>query len=107
MGVPAITVQELKKMMDRGDAFVLVDVREPHEVAISQLPASLKIPLGSLPGNVSKLSTADAIVVHCRSGARSARAVQFLMASGFGKVWNLTGGIDLWAVEIDPTVPRY
>ena len=107
MGVPAITVQDLKAKMDKGEAFVLVDVREPQELAISQLPGSLKIPLGSLPANVNKLSTADAIVVHCRTGARSAKAVEFLMASGFRKVWNLTGGIDRWAVEIDPTVARY
>jgi molybdopterin/thiamine biosynthesis adenylyltransferase/rhodanese-related sulfurtransferase len=107
MGVPAITVQELKEKMDKGDAFVLVDVREPQEIAISQLPGSLKIPLGSLPANVNKLSTADAIVVHCRTGGRSAKAVEFLMTAGFRKVWNLTGGIDRWAVDIDPTVPRY
>jgi molybdopterin/thiamine biosynthesis adenylyltransferase/rhodanese-related sulfurtransferase len=107
MGVPAITVQELKAKMDQGDTFVLVDVREPHEIAISQLPGSVKIPLGTLPANVNKLSTADDIVIHCRSGARSAKAVQFLMDAGFRRVWNLTGGIDLWAVEIDPTVPRY
>jgi sulfur-carrier protein adenylyltransferase/sulfurtransferase len=107
MDVPAITVQELKEKMDKGAPFVLVDVREPHEIAISKLPGSLKIPLGTLPVNVNKLSTADDIVVHCRTGVRSARAVQFLMSSGFRKVWNLTGGIDRWAVEIDPTVPRY
>jgi molybdopterin/thiamine biosynthesis adenylyltransferase/rhodanese-related sulfurtransferase len=107
MGVPAITVQELKAKMDEGDAFVLVDVREPQEFTISKLPGSLKIPLGTLPANVNKLSTADAIVVHCRTGVRSAKAVEFLMAAGFRKVWNLTGGIDRWAVEIDPTVPRY
>jgi molybdopterin/thiamine biosynthesis adenylyltransferase/rhodanese-related sulfurtransferase len=107
MGVPAITVQELKEKMDKGDALVLVDVREPHEIAISELPGSVKIPLGTLSSNVNKLSTADDIVVHCRTGARSARAVQFLMSAGFRKVWNLTGGIDRWAVEIDPTVPRY
>ena len=107
MGVPAITVQELKEKMDKGDPFVLVDVREPHEIAISQLPGSVKIPLGTLPVNVNKLSTADDIVVHCRTGVRSARAVQFLMSAGFKKVWNLTGGIDRWAVEIDPSVPRY
>ena len=107
MGVPAITVQELKRKMDGGDTFVLVDVREPHEIAISELPGSVKIPLGTLPMNVNKLSTADDIVIHCRTGARSAKAVQFLMSAGFRKVWNLTGGIDRWAVEIDPGVPRY
>lgn len=107
MGIPSMTVRELKEKMDRGDAFVLVDVREPHEIAISRLPGSVKIPLGGLPANVNKLSTADEIVVHCRTGARSAKAVQFLMDAGFRKVKNLTGGIDRWAVEIDPTVPRY
>jgi len=107
MGVPAITVAELKEKMDRGDAFVLVDVREPHEIAISSLPDSVKIPLGGLPANVHTLSTADEIVVHCRTGMRSAKAVQFLMDAGFRKVWNLAGGIDRWAVEIDPSVPRY
>ena len=107
MGVPSITVQELKGKMDKGDAFVLVDVREPHEIAISQLPGSIKIPLGTLPGSVNKLSTADEIVIHCRTGVRSAQAVQFLMNAGFRKVRNLTGGIDQWAVEIDPAVPRY
>jgi len=100
-------VQELKEKMDRGDAFVLVDVREPHEIAISRLPGSVKIPLGSLPANVNRLSTADDIVVHCRTGVRSAKAVQFLMSAGFGRVRNLTGGIDRWAVEVDPSVPRY
>jgi len=107
MGVPAITVQALKEKIDKGDSFVLVDVREPHEIAISQLPGSVKIPLGTLPVNVNRLSTADDIVVHCRTGVRSAKAVQFLMSAGFKKVWNLAGGIDRWAVEIDPTVPRY
>jgi len=107
MGVLAITVQELKAKMDKGDPFVLVDVREPQEYAISQLPGSVGIPLGTLPMNVNRLSTADDIVVYCRTGVRSARAVQFLMSTGFRRVWNLAGGIDRWAVEIDPTVPRY
>ncbi len=106
-GVPVITVQELKKMMDDGDPFVLVDVREPHESAISELPGSVKIPLGTLPANLNKLSTADEIVVHCRLGISSARAVQFLMDAGFRKVRSLTGGINRWAAEIDPTLPRY
>ena len=107
MGVLAITVQELKAKMDKGDPFVLVDVREPQEYAISQLPGSVGIPLGTLPMNVNRLSTADDIVVYCRTGVRSARAVQFLMSTGFRRVWNLAGGIDRWAVEIDPIVPRY
>src|SRR6185503_19591322 len=75
--IPEVTVQELKAMRDRGDDFVLVDVREPHEIAICAFPESVKIPLGTLPQNVNKLSTADEIVVHCKMGGRSAKAVQF------------------------------
>jgi adenylyltransferase/sulfurtransferase len=105
--IPAITVQELKDMRDRGDDFVLVDVREPHEFAISAFSESVKIPLGTLPQNLNKLSTADEIVVHCKMGGRSARAVQFLRESGFKKVRNLVGGIDRWAQEIEPGMPRY
>jgi len=86
---------------------VLVDVREPHEIEISSFPESVKIPLGKLPERVNELSSADEIVVHCKSGARSAKAVQFLRDAGFKKVRNLAGGINRWAEKIDPTVPRY
>jgi sulfur-carrier protein adenylyltransferase/sulfurtransferase len=105
--VPALTVEELKAKLDRGDDFVLVDVREPHEVAICSIPGSLPIPLGKLPESLSRLSTADEIVVHCKMGGRSAKAVKLLLDSGFRKVRNLTGGIDRWAEKIDTTVPRY
>nr|MDQ5873480.1 molybdopterin-synthase adenylyltransferase MoeB [Acidobacteriota bacterium] len=81
--IPEITVQDLKAMRDRSDDFVLVDVREPHEFAICALPESVKIPLGTLPQNLNKLSTADEIVVHCKMGGRSAKAVQFLRDAGF------------------------
>jgi sulfur-carrier protein adenylyltransferase/sulfurtransferase len=106
-GIPEISVEDLKAMRERGDDFVLVDVREPHEIAICAFPESLKIPLGTLPQRVNELSTADEIVVHCKSGARSAKAVQFLRETGFVKVRNLAGGINRWAERIDPSVPRY
>jgi sulfur-carrier protein adenylyltransferase/sulfurtransferase len=106
-GIPEITVHDLKAMRDRGDDFVLVDVREPHEFAICAFPESVKIPLGTLPQNLNKLSTADEIVVHCKMGGRSAKAVQFLRDAGFRKVRNLAGGIDRWAAEIEPKMPRY
>jgi adenylyltransferase/sulfurtransferase len=105
--VPEITVEELHALRDRQDPFVLVDVREPHEVAISSFPESVKIPLGTLPQNLNRLSTADEIVVHCRTGVRSAKAVQLLRQSGFQKVRNLVGGINRWAERIDPTMPKY
>ena len=106
-GVPEITVEEFKARRDRGSATVLVDVREPHEWAISQFPESLKIPLGSLTQSLNRLSTADEIVVHCRTGGRSAKAVEILREAGFRKVWNLAGGINLWAERIDPRMAKY
>ena len=107
MSAPAITVGELKSRRDRGESFTLVDVREPHEWAISDLPDSVKIPLGTLPGKLGELPKDAEIVVYCRSGARSANAVQFLRQKGYDKVYNLAGGINLWAEQIDPTMARY
>jgi len=106
-GVPEISVEELATMRDRREDFVLVDVREPHEFQICAFPESVKIPLGTLPENLHRLSTADAIVVHCKTGGRSAKAVQLLRGAGFRKVRNLAGGINRWAERIDPSMPRY
>ena len=105
--VPEISVEDLKAMRERGDRFVLVDVREAHEWPIADLPDSVKIPLGTLPQNLGKLSKDDEIVVYCRSGARSGNAVQFLQRSGYGKAKNLAGGINRWAERIDPTLAKY
>jgi len=105
--VPEITVEDLKARRDRGESFVLVDVREPHEHAISDLPDSVKIPLATLPHSLSKLSPEDEIVVYCRSGARSGQAVGFLRQRGFSKSFNLAGGINLWAERVDPSLPKY
>jgi adenylyltransferase/sulfurtransferase len=105
--IPEISVEELKAMRDRGDAFVLVDVREPHEWPIADLADSVKIPLGTLPQNLGKLSKDDEIVVYCRSGARSGNAVQFLQRQGFEKAKNLAGGILRWADAIEPSMPKY
>ena len=104
---PEISVEDLKAMRDRGDRFVLVDVREAHEWPIADLPDSIKIPLATLPQNLGKLSKDDDIVVYCRSGARSGSAVQFLQRSGYAKAKNLVGGINRWAERIDPTLTRY
>jgi sulfur-carrier protein adenylyltransferase/sulfurtransferase len=105
--VPSITVEELKKEQDRGEKVTLVDVREPHEWAISEFPGSVKIPLGALPQRFRELSSDANLVVYCRSGSRSAQAVQFLLASGFAKARNLTGGINRWAESIDPSMRKY
>jgi adenylyltransferase/sulfurtransferase len=105
--VPEISVEDLKEKRERGDRFVLVDVREAHEWPIADLPDSVKIPLGTLPQSLGKLSKDDEIVVYCRSGARSGNAVQFLQRSGYEKAKNLAGGINRWAERIDPTLPKY
>jgi sulfur-carrier protein adenylyltransferase/sulfurtransferase len=105
--LPEVSVEQVKAMRDGGAPLVLVDVREPREWAISDLPGSVKIPLGTLPQSLAKLSKEDDIVVYCRTGGRSGNAVQFLRQQGFEKAKNLVGGINRWAERIDPTMPRY
>jgi adenylyltransferase/sulfurtransferase len=105
--VPSMTVEELKRRIDARDELLIVDVREPHEARICALPGAVNIPLGVLPESVNRLTGAGEIVVHCKTGARSARAVRFLMDSGFRGVSNLAGGIERWASVIDPSMPRY
>jgi sulfur-carrier protein adenylyltransferase/sulfurtransferase len=98
---------EVKAKIDRGDPFVLIDVREPHEYQICRIPNAKLIPLGDLPKRVNELNSADEIVAHCKSGMRSAKAVEFLKQAGFRKVRNMRGGILAWSDKVDPTVPKY
>jgi molybdopterin/thiamine biosynthesis adenylyltransferase/rhodanese-related sulfurtransferase len=105
--VPEISPVEMKKWMDEQRPFVLVDVREPHEFQICSIPGSTLIPLGDVPKRMNELNSADEIVVHCRSGMRSAKAVEFLMQSGFRKIHNLKGGVLAWSDQVDPSVPKY
>jgi adenylyltransferase/sulfurtransferase len=116
--LPSLTVEELRDRLasmadgrggddDRRGALVLLDVREPHEVEIAAFADSLRIPLAALAENLHRLDSRHEIVVHCKVGGRSAKAVELLQAAGFGKVWNLAGGIDRWAERIDPTMARY
>ena len=106
-GIPEIGPREVKKMIDEKQPFVLVDVREPHEFQICRIPGSTLIPLGEIPKRMHELDSASDIVVHCRSGQRSARAVEFLMKAGFQKIHNLKGGILAWSDQVDPSVPKY
>ena len=106
-GLAEMTVKELKARMDRKDAFVLVDVREPSEYEIAQIPGARLIPLGDVAVRANELDTADDIIVHCRSGVRSAKAIQVLKQLGFKKLTNVKGGILAWSDEIDPSVPKY
>jgi molybdopterin/thiamine biosynthesis adenylyltransferase/rhodanese-related sulfurtransferase len=104
--VPEITPRELKTRLDRGDDIFILDVREPHEYQICNLGGRL-IPLGELPRRAAELDSSREIVAHCRSGKRSADAVEFLRQAGFRKIWNLKGGILAWSDEVDPSVPKY
>jgi len=104
--IPEIQPEELKRRLDaREDIFVL-DVREPHEYQIVNLKGRL-IPLGDLPTRIHELDSSREIVVHCKSGMRSAKAVDFLRKSGFKRASNLTGGILAWADRIDRSLPKY
>lgn len=101
-----MTVEELKRRLDAGDNIFLLDVREPHEYQIANLGGHL-IPLNDLPKRVGELDSNREIVVHCKMGGRSAKAVDFLRQSGFGSVHNLAGGITAWSDRVDPKVPKY
>jgi len=85
----------------------LLDVREPHELEISALPGAVNIPLGSLAARLPELDSAQEMVVFCKTGVRSSRALELLVSAGFKKVKNLRGGINAWAREVDPDLPIY
>ncbi|MEM9665834.1 MAG: rhodanese-like domain-containing protein [Bacteroidota bacterium] len=106
--LPEKTVHDLKAMMDDGTSFVLLDVREPDEYDICNLGGQL-LPLRQLPFRVQELQEYKEalVVVHCRSGGRSAQAAEFLQSQGFSDVYNLKGGILAWSAEIDPSMPTY
>jgi len=102
-----ITVQDLKKMQDSGEDFQLVDVREAHEVAISTL-GGLHIPMGDIPANVDKIEKDKKVVIHCRTGGRSGAIVDFLQRSlAMDNAYNLVGGINAYAKEIDTSLAVY
>lgn len=103
----AIDAIGLKEKLDRGDDFVLLDVREPYEYQIARIPGSKLIPLGDLPKRLNELNISADTVVHCKSGARSQKAVDLLKQNGFRQVRNMTGGILAWSDKVDPSVPKY
>ena len=102
-----IEVRQLAGKLRQGENIHLLDVREPHELEISRLDGADLIPLGQLAARLSELDSADEMVVFCKSGTRSARALELLASAGFRKVKNLKGGINAWAEEVDPSLPIY
>jgi adenylyltransferase/sulfurtransferase len=98
---------DLKRRIDAGEDLFILDVRNPEEFRIGRIPGSTLIPLPDLPQRAGELDPDREIVVHCKSGARSAKAIHLLRERGFRKLRNLTGGILAWSEKVDPSVPRY
>jgi sulfur-carrier protein adenylyltransferase/sulfurtransferase len=105
--IPGMSPQELKRRMDAGEPFELIDVREPFECEIARIDGAKLIPLGEIAERLDELEREQPIIVHCHSGKRSAQAVRLLQKHGFAKAYNLEGGIDAWSEQIDPNVPQY
>jgi len=101
------SVSELKAMIDSGTDFQLIDVREPQEYEICNIKGTL-IPMNDIPEHIGDIPDDKPVVIHCKMGGRSAAVVQYLeQAHGFENLYNLSGGINAWADEIDHTMPKY
>jgi sulfur-carrier protein adenylyltransferase/sulfurtransferase len=106
-GVPEVTVEELKAKLDRGEDVHVLDVREPNEYQICRIAGSTLIPLGELANRTAELDRDRELIVHCKMGGRSAKAVALLQERGFTRVRNLTGGILAWIDRVDPSQSKY
>jgi adenylyltransferase/sulfurtransferase len=103
-----ITPTDLKDRLARGDQLRVIDVREPDEWAIAQIPGAELIPLSEFQQRgPAEIDPGEDVVLYCHHGVRSGRAQAFLKAQGYDKVLNLTGGIDAWATQVDPAMKRY
>jgi molybdopterin/thiamine biosynthesis adenylyltransferase/rhodanese-related sulfurtransferase len=102
-----ITSVDLKSRLANDSNVILLDVREPHELEISSIPNAINIPLGQLAARLTELNTANEMIVFCKSGTRSMRAIELLTSAGFKKLKNLKGGINAWAKEVDTNLPVY
>lgn len=104
-----VSVQEVKRMLDAGEDFLLLDVRQPREYQVARIEPAVLLPMNELPARVDELRAhaGKTIVAHCHHGGRSMQVTQWLRAQGFADVRNMTGGIDAWSLKVDPTVPRY
>ncbi len=102
-----ITAQELKARLERDPNLLLLDVREPHELEIAAIKGAKNIPLGEVAQRMSELDSAEEMIVFCKRGSRSARAIEILSSAGFKKMKNLKGGINAWAEEVDKSLPVY
>ena len=99
----------MRDRRDRGDAFLLLDVRDPDEYARAHIEGATLVPLAELENRLDELADwrEGPVVVHCHHGPRSARACEILLESGFRRVEDMAGGIEAWSLTVDPAVPRY
>ena len=97
----------LKARLDRGANVVILDVREPFEIALAPFPGATHIPMGDIPSRLTELDPDRETVVVCHHGVRSAQVAMYLAQMGFERVLNLAGGIDAWSEDADPSTPRY
>jgi sulfur-carrier protein adenylyltransferase/sulfurtransferase len=103
----SVTPRELAQMRDRGDEIVLIDVREPHEWEIARIPGAQLIPMNDVPARISEIPQSGNVLVYCKVGARSAEVLKFLHQVGLTNTKHLAGGIESYAAQIDPSIPRY
>lgn len=96
-----------RRLQQAGELWQLVDVRESWETEIAAIDGALHIPMSDIPERYRELDAAQPVAVLCHSGARSARVAGFLAQQGFSRIANISGGIDRWSVELDPSIPRY
>lgn len=106
-GAGAITPEQLKQRIDAGENLFVLDVRNPPEFQICRIPGTVLVPLPELPNRLAEVPRDREVIVHCKSGMRSAKAIEFLKSQGYSKLVNLTGGILGWAEKVDPGMPRY
>ena len=103
-----LTVSELKERLGKeSNDFVVIDVREPWEIAVCALPGAVSIPMRAIPARYPELSKDTELVLMCHHGVRSQHVAQFLQSQGFDKLSNLVGGINAWAIQIDPAMAKY
>jgi rhodanese-related sulfurtransferase len=105
--IGAIEPTALKARLDRGDDVFILDVREPFEVSMAAFPGATHIPMGDVPSRLTELDPDRETVVVCHHGMRSAQVAIYLARMGFEHVLNLSGGIEAWSEDADPTTPRY
>ena len=102
-----ITPTEVARRLDEGENLELLDVREPFELNFVRLPHARHIPMRQIPSQLGELDRTQDLVIVCHHGIRSAQVCAYLEHHGFDRVFNLTGGIDAWSLEVDPQLPRY